>query len=84
MRSSVANTCLTADCIPNETRFTPIARKAAKLSLVTVSGLHSIVISASGKSVNSDLIAEITRPISSGCISDGVPPPKKIDGTLAL
>ena len=69
--------------MPNEIRFTPAALKAASFSLSTVSGFVSRVISQSSLNPNFFSIAFITRPISDGSIRDGVPPPKKIVGTVA-
>ena len=48
-----------------------------------MSGLLSSVISISLAKSNSDPIAAIIDLISDASISDGVPPPKKIEGTVA-
>ncbi len=47
VRSSVASTCGTADCMPNDTRVNPPRASSASDSGVTESGLASVVTSAS-------------------------------------
>ena len=45
-------------------------------AVVTVSGIASIVISASGSTAKASRHAAMSAPISAGSSSDGVPPPK--------
>ena len=59
-------------------RLTPAARKPSMRSTDEVSGLVSSVISASGVSAKLSRQASMSRPISAGSSSDGVPPPKKM------
>src|SRR5713101_2384508 len=71
-----------SDCTPRLIRFTPAWRYPASFSRVTLSGLHSTVISASSSTANAPRSAPITAAISPTSSSDGVPPPKKIVSTV--
>ncbi|OLT53990.1 hypothetical protein BJF88_00390 [Cellulosimicrobium sp. CUA-896] len=75
VRSSVARTCGTADCMPNETRVKPAAASSASDSGVTESGLASVVTSASGASPQADRTPSSRRARSRAGSMVGVPPP---------
>jgi hypothetical protein len=77
VRSSVASTCGTADCIPNETRVNPAAASAARLSGDTESGFASVVTSACASSPNRSRIPPSSAARSPGGSNVGVPPPRK-------
>lgn len=76
VRSSVASTWGTADCMPKLTRENPPRRSVARDSASTESGFASVVTSAPGRIPQVSSIARriITRS-SAGSIV-GVPPPK--------
>ena len=76
VRSSVASTCGTSDCIPKEIRLKPTWRSSSRSHSATLSGLASVVTSAPGASPNSAAMAARMEPSSPGGSSVGVPPPK--------
>lgn len=82
VRSSVASTCGTALCIPSETRVKPAARSVASDAGVTLSGLASVVTSASSASPKVASIAATIAARSAAASSVGVPPPTKTVETL--
>ena len=81
VRSRVASTDSTADCIPKLTRVKPASRSAARSQAATLSGLASVVTSAPGASPNSAAIAASTDASSPGPSRVGVPPPKNTVST---
>ncbi len=83
VRSSVASTCGTADCMPNETRVKPASASTRSDSGVTESGLASVVTSASSARPQAFRMPVSTRARSSAGSIVGVPPPKKTVDTAA-
>ena len=77
VRSSVASTCGTALCMPNEIRLTPAARSRSSCSGLTDSGFASVVTSQSSLRSKVSCNRRRTRDWSSADSSVGVPPPKK-------
>ena len=77
VRSSVASTCGTADCMPIETRVNPPAASSASDSGVTESGLASVVTSASGASPKRSRMPPSILTRSPDLSIVGVPPPTK-------
>ena len=70
--------------MPSDSRLTPAAAKPAKRSASAELGLASRVISRSGATGPVRFHASISAATVSGGISDGVPPPKKIEHDLAV
>jgi hypothetical protein len=68
-----------SDWRPSETRFTPAAARSAKRAASTEEGLASSVISMPGAKPQCRSAASISAATVSGGISEGVPPPKKIE-----
>ena len=77
VRSRVASTCGTADCMPNDTRVKPASRSRSRSARSTLSGLASVVTSASGRTPSSSRTAPSSRARSAGGSRVGVPPPRK-------
>ena len=77
VRSSVASTCGTADCIPKLTRVKPAAASSARLRSSTESGFASVVTSAPGArpQVSRMPASRLARSETGSRV--GVPPPKK-------
>jgi hypothetical protein len=69
-------------CTPSETRLTPAARNPRKRVASTLVGLASSVTSTSGSIGQWRATASRIAPTVAGCISDGVPPPKKMVETV--
>ena len=63
VRPSARAATASSDCTPKLTRLIPASRYASSFSASRLSGLHSIVISASGASVHDARIAATTRAI---------------------
>ncbi len=76
MRSSVASTCGTADCMPKEIRLKPTERSSSRSHWATLSGLDSVVTSAPSSNPNSEATAARIAPRSTGFSRVGVPPPR--------
>jgi hypothetical protein len=81
IRPSRFNSASRNDWTPKLTRLTPAARNPLIRSDVDVSGLVSSVTSAPSVTLNASRQAAISRFISTGSKSDGVPPPKKMVST---
>ena len=67
--------------IPSETRLTPALLKPRKREASTLVGLASSEISTSGARLQFLAMASSIAATVEGNISDGVPPPRKIDVT---
>ena len=66
-------------CRPSDRRLTPAAARSAKRAASTELGLASSVISMSSAAGQCSRAASISAATVAGSISDGVPPPKKIE-----
>ncbi len=76
-RSSSARSPRSKLCAPKLSRSTPAARRPAQWSAVTVAGFASTVNSSTPAKSNRCRRPSISRTISAGGSSVGVPPPKK-------
>jgi hypothetical protein len=68
-----------SDCSPSDTRFTPAAARSANRAASTDDGLASSVISTSSAKPQWRPAASISAATVAGGMSEGVPPPKKIE-----
>src|SRR5919198_4476651 len=81
-RPSALSAASSSACTPSETRLMPAARKLRKRVASTLVGLASRLTSTSPAIGQCRATASMTAPTVAGCISDGVPPPKKIVETV--